>query len=335
MRAHRSATALALVTLAAGVVALLVLPSSSPAEPRAPRAPRGAPTVETSAVPPPTTATPTSSPPLDVAEEVVAKPVAPPPPPELAAQPIRKVMLIGDSMAFTGALGLAPHAAAHGFVVANEGINGCGVVRGGPYRYFGAQRDMEPRCEVWPQAWQEALARNHPVDVVAIVVGRWELMDRVRDGAWTNLFDPNFAAYVEAEVDGAVTLAASGGARVAIFTTPYYKRGTPPGGGLFPEDDPARVDVMNGILRRVAERHAAAVIDVGGRLSPGGAYTRDVDGIRVRSDGVHLTRQAGDVLAPVVFPQLAQFLATPPPPPPAPPPAEPPPWPTLRRPGVA
>ena len=240
----------------------------------------------------------------------------------------RKVMLIGDSMAFTAALGLADNAAAHGFVVANEGINGCGVVRGGPYRYFGAQRDMEPRCEAWPAAWQDALARNHPVDVVAVVVGRWELMDRVHGGAWTNLFDPAFAAYVESEVDGALALAASAGARVVVFTTPYYRRGTPPGGGLFPEDDPPRVDVMNGILRRAAERHAAAVIDVGGRLSPGGTYTRDVDGIRVRSDGVHLTRQAGDLLGPFVFPQLAQFLATPPPappPPPPPPPLEPPP----------
>ena len=121
-----------------------------------------------------------------------------------------------------------------------------------------------------------------------------------------------------------MVLAASTGARVAVFTTPYYRRGIPPGGGLYPEDDPARVDVMNAILRRVAERHGAAVIDVGARLSPGGAYTRDVDGIRVRSDGVHLTRQAGDVLAPLVFPELAGFLATPPPPPPAPP--EPPPF---------
>lgn len=327
MRRHRYAAALALLTLAAGLLALLVLPSSSPAEPRH-AAERKPTTTATSVSTTTSEVTPTSSPPIDVAAEVVAEPAAPPPPPGESAAP-RKVMLIGDSMAFTGALGLAPHAAGHGFVVANEGINGCGVVRGGPYRYFGAHRDTEPRCEAWPTAWQEALARNHPVDVVAIVVGRWELMDRVRDGAWTNLFDPNFAAYVESEVDAAVVLAASTGARVAVFTTPYYRRGIPRGGGLYPEDDPARVDAMNVILRRVAERHAAAVIDVGGRLSPGGTYTRDVDGIRVRSDGVHLTRRAGDLLGPFVFPQLAQFLATPPPPPPAPP--EPPPLP----PGVA
>ena len=127
MRGHRSATALALLTLAAGVLALLVLPSSIPAESRT-RPTRTTATTTTTTAPPATTA------PLDVATEVVVEPAPEGP---LVVSP-RKVMLIGDSMAFTAALGLAPHGAAHGFAVVNEGINGCGVVRGGPYRYFGA-----------------------------------------------------------------------------------------------------------------------------------------------------------------------------------------------------
>ena len=300
MRGHRSAAGLALLTLAAGVIALLVVPSSSPAEPRAQRRPPPTTTSTTSTTSATSTTSTTSTTVEVVADPVIQLPVAP-----------RKLMLIGDSMAFTAGLGLAPHAPAHGFVIANEGINGCGVVRGGPYRYFGQQRDMEPRCEDWPTAWQDALNRNHPVDVVAVQVGRWELMDRVHDGRWTNVFDPAFAAYVEAEVDAAVTLAGSTGARVAVFTTPYYRRGIPPGGGLYPEDDPARTDAVNAILRRVAERHAVALIDVGRRLSPDGTYTRDVEGIRVRSDGVHLTREAGDLLAPFVLPQLDAYLSAP------------------------
>jgi lysophospholipase L1-like esterase len=219
-----------------------------------------------------------------------------------------KVMLIGDSMAYTAALGLAPRASEWSFTVANEGIMGCGVVRGGPFRYFGLQRDAEARCEAWPAAWQDALARNHP-DLVGIVVGRWELMDRIHDGRWTNLFDPAFAAYLDSEIDTAVTLAQSGARSVVVFTTPYYRRGTTPAGGLFPEDDPARVDAINGILRRVAERHGLAVVDVGGWLSPEGKYTDDVGGVKVRSDGVHLTRQTGELLAPWLFPQLQTVLA--------------------------
>ena len=221
-----------------------------------------------------------------------------------------KVMLIGDSMAFTAGLGLSSHASAYEFVVANEGINGCGVVRGGPYRYFGAQRTMEQRCELWPSAWADALRRNEP-HLVAIVVGRWELMDRVWNGRWTNLFDPEFAAYIDSEIDSAVVLAGSTGARVTLFSAPYFRRGTTADGGLFPEDDPARVDAVNGIIRAVAARYNVPVIEVGAFLSPNGGYARDVHGVRVRSDGVHLTRQAGDLLAPWLFPQLQQVMVSP------------------------
>ena len=306
----------AVVAAAAGALLLAVLPSSPTAVSEDEATSRRRPT--TTIAPSTTELPPSTAPP---APEPSAEPA---PPPTTPVSLPHTLMLIGDSMATTAGLGLAPAAAAWDFEVANEGINGCGVVRGGPFRYFGAQRDAEPRCEAWPAAWQEALTRVQP-DVVAVMIGRWELMDRVHDGRWTNLFDPTFAAYVEAEVDGAVTLAASGGARVVVLTTPYYRRGRPPGGGLFPEDDPARVDVINGILRRVAERHQLPVVDVGAFLSPDGTYTRDVAGVRVRSDGVHLTAAAGRLLAPWLFPQLQAVMAAPLPPPPAPPAAPPPP----------
>ena len=318
---HRQAAA-ALIATGLSIALLLVVPASpialsedaQPARRVEAEARTTAPDV------PPTTSAPVldvpeSMPPLDVTSELVTEPApttAPPP-----AGP-HTMMLIGDSMAFTAALGLAPEAGAWDFKVVNEGMNGCGVVRGGPYRYFGAQRDMTARCEAWPAAWEDALARNQP-DLVAIVVGRWELMDRVYEGRWTNLFDPAFAFYVESEIERAIALASSGGARVVVFTSPYYRRGIPPGGGLYPEDDPARVDIVNDILRRVAARWQVPVVEVGARLSPGGTYTRDVDGVRVRSDGVHLTRQTGRLLAPWLFPQLQLVMAGPPPSPPAPP----------------
>lgn len=306
---HRRAVAGLVAAL--GIVALLLVVPQSPialyADDDRPRTTTTSsrPSTTTSALP---TTTAPPSPPTTTAP-------APPPLPH-------SVMLIGDSIAFTASLGLAPEAGHWSFTVVNEGINGCGVVRGGPYRYFGAQRDMEPRCEDWPALWEDAIARHHP-HLIAIVVGRWELMDRVHQGQWTNVFDPAFALYVESEIERAVALAVSGGGRVVLFTSPYYRRGTPPGGGLFPEDDPARVDIVNERMRRVAARWNLPVIDVGARLSPGGTYTRVVDGIRVRSDGVHLTRQAGQVLAPWIFPQLQLAMGGPLPAPPPPPPVAP------------
>ena len=75
---------------------------------------------------------------------------------------------------------------------------------------------------------------------------------------------------------------------------------------------------MNGILRRVAEWNGAAVVDVGGWLSPEGRYTPEVAGVKVRSDGVHLTRQTGALMAPWLFPQLRAVMQAPAPAAPAP-----------------
>lgn len=216
----------------------------------------------------------------------------------------RRVMLIGDSMAWTAAEGLVPYAAAAGLEIRNEGIMGCGLVRGGPFRYVGAEHAAIPHCQDWPAMWQAAVDRAQP-DVAAIFVGRWELMDRVFQGRWTNLGDPAFQAYIESELEQAISIAGSTGARVVLFTTPYYRRGASPTGALWAEDELARTDAVNALFARVAARRGVQVIDVGGWLSPGRLYTPEINGIRVRSDGVHLTRETGAVLAPWLLPQLA------------------------------
>ena len=147
--------------------------------------------------------------------------------------------------------------------------------------------------------------RDHP-DVVAIIVGRWELMDRVFDGRWTHIGDPEFDAYIMSELDRGIAAASSTGAKVALCTTPYYQRGLRPDGGIWPEDDPARVDRMNQLFRDVAARHPGVVtlVDFGGRMSPSGHLDIVIDGMKVRSDGVHITRDAGPWLAPWMLPQF-------------------------------
>ena len=247
-----------------------------------------------------------------------ARPPAPPPPPplppphhHLAGHPV-DIMFIGDSVANTTAAGLAPIASQFGGAIANEGIMGCGVVTDGPYNYFGTQYpQVLPQCVPWQSTWAAAVAKDEP-DVAAIVVGRWELMDRFWQGHWTHVGDPAYDAYLVSLYDRAVAIASSHGAKVALLTSPYYLRGLRPDGGLWPEDDPARVDIMNGLFRQVAARHPGVVtlVDFGGKLSPGGHFAMTADGVQVRSDGVHLTPQAGPWLAPWLMPQLVAIGAS-------------------------
>ncbi|HET6964762.1 MAG TPA: SGNH hydrolase domain-containing protein [Acidimicrobiales bacterium] len=238
-------------------------------------------------------------------------PHPPPPPPHYQpGRPVR-IMFIGDSVAQTTAAGLGPLASQYGGAIANEGIMGCGVVTTSPYVYFGQQADLLPQCQTWTATWQGAVVRDDP-DVVAILVGRWELMDRFFQGRWTHLGDPAFDAYVKSQVERGIAIAASRRAKVALLTVPYYLRGHTPAGGLFPEDDPARVDHENALLRQVAARYPGlvSVVDFGAFVSPGGHFTMELGGVQVRSDGVHMTPQLGTILAPWIMPRLVAIGRT-------------------------
>ena len=218
-------------------------------------------------------------------------------------RPLR-VAFFGDSVAWTTAAAVAPYAGHYGITVLNEGIWGCGVVRGTPFRYFGAVHGILPNdCDHWPEQWQAAVDRDRP-DVAVVMTGRWELMDRVFEGRWTGVGDDAFHRYLAGEFDRAISVARSTGATVLVATTPYYRRGEAPGGGKWPEDVPARVDLVNRLLRQAASRNGVGVVDFGGMLSPGGALAMEIDGVRIRTDGVHVAVEAGPWISPRLLPAI-------------------------------
>lgn len=245
----------------------------------------------------PATVDPTPTPTPTPARTAAAARRASPPSP--ARRPgVTRVMVVGDSVAQTLAAGLSD---GDGFDVVNEAALGCGLVTG-EYRYFGGQYASLPQCAEWPRTWAAAVARHRP-DVVAVLVGRWEVMDRRLDGEWRRLGDADFDAYVTAELDRAATVL-SAGAKVAFLTAPYYRRGERPDGGRFPEDDPARVDRFNELLREVAARRGVPVVELGAALAPEGTFTRSINGTLVRYDGVHVSPSGARLLRPWLFRQL-------------------------------
>ena len=183
---------------------------------------------------------------------------------------------------------------------------GCGIVRGGPYRYFGQQYDESDVCNSWPQRWAQQVANDRP-DEVLLVTGRWETMDRKHDGDWTHIGEPDFDAYLSSELEQAITVLGATGAKVVVATEPYNRRGEQPDGTLYPEDDPARVDDWNGIVANTLAAHpSVAKLDLNKKLCPDGQFTWSVDGVQVRSDGVHLSQAGVTWLAPWLADQLQQ-----------------------------
>ena len=59
-----------------------------------------------------------------------------------------------------------------------------------------------------------------------------------------------------------------------------------------------------------ADPERIRLVDLGRRLCPDGRYTRDVDGVQVRSDGLHLTPEGVRArIAPWLLPQLLASAA--------------------------
>ena len=213
------------------------------------------------------------------------------------------VDVFGDSIAWTLVNYLPNHPELD---VRDRTLMGCGVSRTAPFRYFGRLYPrLMPTCRAWPQLWRADIARDNP-DVALILVGRWETMDRVLDGRWTHVGDPEFDAHLRSELDLAIRVAGARGAQVLLATEPYNRRGEQLDGSLYPEDEPERVAAWNQLLRSVASRHPnVKVIEFGERVSPGGRFTWTAGGYQVRSDGLHLTPSGVEGwIAPWLLPQL-------------------------------
>jgi peptidoglycan/LPS O-acetylase OafA/YrhL len=228
-------------------------------------------------------------------------PVEVPPPAGKRDPRTRTIAVFGDSVAWT-LMRYLP--ATPGFNFIDYTTIGCGIVRGGPYRYQGETLNQKPECDTWPPRWSQRIAHDRP-DAVLLIIGRWETSDRINEGHWTHIGDPEFDAYVTRELGRALDILGSTGARLVVATEPYNRRGEKPDGSLYPEDQPDRVDRWNALLHSaIGQRPNITVLDLNKKLCPDGVYTNKVDGIKMRIDGVHPTPEAVKWLTPWLLDSL-------------------------------
>jgi peptidoglycan/LPS O-acetylase OafA/YrhL len=215
-----------------------------------------------------------------------------------------RITLFGDSVSWSLGENLPPQNALQ---VQSRGIPGCGIARLPEIRYIGLPHPNYPGCERWDVRWKHHVYYDDP-DVAVILLDRWELMDRKLNGRYQHVGEPEFDAYLSKELDRAIRIVASRRAHVVLLTAPYTRRAERPDGRLWPEDDPARVDAWNALLRAAAERHGTSLLDLNAQICPEGEFTWRIDGIRVRSDGLHFTPDGvRRFIAPWLLPQLARL----------------------------
>jgi peptidoglycan/LPS O-acetylase OafA/YrhL len=241
--------------------------------------------------------------------------------PTNSAEPPVRVLLMGDSVALTLGEGLASNAlmSKYNYQLSDKGILGCGVVNGPLVVLMGARDQTPSACDgatpkpntplaeqPWPYQWLNAMSVVHP-NVVVLLAGRWEVVDREYQGKLTNILNPTFAAYVKHQLELTSDLVNASGAHMVYLTAPCTDEGEMPAGGPWPEDNPARLAVYNHLIREVAAEHPTtdSVVNLNAAACPGGKFTSTLDGETIRTpDGVHFTIPGGELLGPDIMPAI-------------------------------
>jgi hypothetical protein len=188
-------------------------------------------------------------------------------------------------------------------------LQGCGISTLPDVMQLGTPHTNLPGCDRWQARWRASVNKEDP-DLAVILLDRWELMDRKLNGRWTHVGEPDYNAYLSGQLRSAIDIAGGRKARVALLTAPYTHRVERPDGGLYPEDQPSRVDAWNTLLRSVAASapDQPAVIDLNRRVCPNGKFTWSIGGMRIRSDGLHFTPDGVQRwIGPWLAPQLASL----------------------------
>lgn len=232
-----------------------------------------------------------------------------------------KVLLVGDSIAETLGEGLGETSVqdTYNYVLYDRAILGCGVADGTQAQVMGAVNDIVPACggppandppnetTPWATQWTNEIAQIHP-NVVVEGAGRWEVVDRLYQGKWTSILQPQFAAYVKSQLEKAAQLVNAAGLPMVFLAAPCTNEGEQPDGDPWPEDNPARRDAYNRLIRQVAADHpqTVSVDDLNKAACPRGRYASTLQGVLVRTvqDGVHFTPQGGVFLAPSLMPTI-------------------------------
>ncbi len=230
-----------------------------------------------------------------------------------------RFLLLGDSQALTLGVGLSVDERRWGVQLDDQGQIGCDFdeglpdtppveIRGGG----GPPGPLEGGCHGWPATWSAMVGTEHPA-VVGLLMGRWEVFDHELDGRWTHVGEPDWDAHLLAAMNQAVDVLSSRGAAVVLFTTPYCSplSGDDPNGVEYVENQPARVDAYNALVRQVAAEHpgTVTVFDLNQALTvTKDVYTPTVDGVVARSsDGIHITLAGGELLRSRILPVVDQL----------------------------
>ena len=246
--------------------------------------------------------------------------VATPPPaaPRIIGDRPVRVDLVGDSQAYAIWSGMKNLQVPATFNIQLDGVGlfACGVEGNSPYKNMGktVSNDFVPGglgdCSRWQQSWQQNIDVVDP-DVVVMILGRWEMVDRLWHGQWHNISDGSgYANWVLGQLESGLRTLRSKGAKVAVLETPCYQE-EQPDGSPYPEVSASRLARFHQLQRELVASAGPDVqlVSADSLLCPAGKYaTYDPQGRQIRNaDGIHVVDQGGAEVADLLLPSLLDW----------------------------
>jgi peptidoglycan/LPS O-acetylase OafA/YrhL len=209
---------------------------------------------------------------------------APPPP------GATRVLVAGDSIAVT--LGFDAVRPSQRKQIWLKGVArvGCGLLTGTPLS-GGVTGQSQDECRDWPAQYRKGVKAYDP-QVSMLLIGGWEVFDRKLHGQILRVGTAPMEAELRTKLDEAKRILTADGARFVLLTTPCFSPTTRELGefGEAARADPARVEWLNDVWRRWAADHPdVTLLDLDAHACPGGKYAARIDGVSMRTDGVHFT----------------------------------------------
>lgn len=210
-----------------------------------------------------------------------------------------KVVVIGDSVAASIAAPAIADPGAFGLDVVRSTVLGCQAVWDGTHQARGTEGDVS-RPSACPSAVDALVAAERP-EAVVVLYGGWTNADLRVDGQWIGACDGAYRSLLRTRFEQVVTDAGASGAPVYVVNAP---RST----NTFRQDDTwERTACTNQVMEEVAAATpGASVIDLDGWVCPDGTCRDRVDGVPLRSDGVHFQGPGGAVASGWVFDEVAR-----------------------------
>jgi hypothetical protein len=213
--------------------------------------------------------------------------------------PPKRVLLVGDSLAFTLGVPILGNEDAYGIELADAGVLGCAFTTQGQLNLNGTWVSQSEGCPTELAQWVRE-ARALRAQAVVVELGYRDEFDWRIHSHVVHLGQPTFDAYVRRQIDRFVRVLGRHGVKILFLSVPFTRPPDLPDGSPAPAASPTRHALINSMLEAAARRGRAnvRVLDVDRTVSPRRRYSSKVNGQLCRFDGVHFSLYCAELLEP-------------------------------------